>query len=572
MKIVTHAPTLEGQQRTVEALEAQNKILAAIAAGSAAPAFTDATFGQLLDGQNTTSIFYSWWSLSDNGSDTRYQRLNRFAKMLANAWAEKTYTLRGYAAEVSSDTRLTPLNDLTGRSPAALATDTDDGGDDWAENDPMTWYVRANALSLADGTMNVLAIEGEDAFDVTGETAPVYAFALALWRKQANDGSYEITSWKTVAAPDYAPYAGDVAPDGTKRLLTWHPICGGGLTDDGKLTSGVGRKPYIFASAATGLNAARKWDGGNDGLWSDCDSEWLLDMWKLRHFDKENSGILEGCLNYNEQHLIALAETDIKRVLLTREAAAKLIVGSTVSVGDPAGQTNYDRSQSYMRNIADLVKITSIADVTVNGTVYGAVNLDVAAPITTTATTRISTMPWYSGNTERLPGHRDGCTGSLTAGKTPARVAGIEILDGAYVVGVDPLYNVTTNAAGGFDYAVYTCRDSKKLASSITSDYVDTGIRFTGVASGWNWVKAFAANAFGVLFPRLLGGSSNGWYKSAFYGAWSAGARCPGRFGHLNFGAYGGLACEHGAGVGGADWVGRPRLSGSGKKRGEWAV
>lgn len=119
----------------------QDKILAAIAAGGAAPAFVDATFGQMLDGSNTTSIFKSWWPLSDNGTDTRYRRLERFAKMLADAWAEKTYTLRGYAAGVSGDPALTPLDDLAGRSPAVLATDTVPGGEDWAENDPMTWYI-----------------------------------------------------------------------------------------------------------------------------------------------------------------------------------------------------------------------------------------------------------------------------------------------------------------------------------------------------------------------------------------------------------------------------------------------
>ena len=530
----------------------------------------DATWELMLDGTNTTSVFLDWWPLSDNGSDTRYQRLERFGRMLANAWSGKTYTLRGYAAEVSSDTALTPLDDLAGHAPAALATDTDDGGEDWAEEDPMTWYIRANALSLDDGHMNILAIEGEDGFDLGGDTAPLYRFSLALFKRETQDESYETVSFRTVAAPGYDPYERDISPDGTKRVLTWAPCCGGGLTEDGKLTSGVGKKPYIFASAQAGLAAARKWEGGNDALWNDGDSDWLLDMWKLRHFDKENSNKLEGCLNYNIQKKVALAETGVKRVLLSTSDAAGLVVGSTVSIGDPGENTSLDRSNAYMRNIAHLVQIASIANVTIDGTVYAAVNLDMEGTIDTTATTRISTMPWHSGSTEKLPGHRDGSIGSLTNGKYPARIAGVEVLNGAYVVSIEPLYNVTANENGGFDYSIHVCRDSKNLSGSITANHVDTGIRLTGVPSGWQWVKAFLKNKFGILIPRLFGGKSSGWYKSAFYGAVSAGVRVPWRWGHLNYGGYGGLAFGDGGGSPGvAHWYGSPRLSGSGKKRGE---
>lgn len=564
---VTHAPSLEGQLRTAEALEKQNQILAAIAAGSAAPAFVDAAFGQMLDGGNTTSIFKSWWPLSGNGTDTRYRRLERFAKMLADAWAGKTYTLRGYAAGVSSDPALTPLDDLAGRSAAVLATDTTPGDEDWAENDPVTWYVRANALSLDDGTMNVLAVEGEEDFDITGETAPVYTFALALWLKKVEDSSYEVKSWKTVKAPGYRPYAGDVAPDGKKRLLTWHPTFSGGLTADGKLTSGAGKAPYIFAAATTGLTAARKWDGGNDGLWADVDTEWVLDMWQLRHFNKGNAGICDGCIDYNFQPTVALAEENVKRVLLKPADAKNLVVGSTVSVGEPNTGNNIDRGQASMRSLAHLARIISIADVTIDEETYSAVNLDVSTPITTTATTRLSTMPWHRGSTEALPGHKDGCCGSLTARKTPLRVAGVELLDGAYVTGLDALYNVTANADGGFDYAVYTCKDSKKQSGSITADYTDTGIRGIGIPSGWNWVKHFMENTLGIIFPDTFGGSSSGWLKSAFYSTNSAGVRCPWRFGSLGSNTNAGLACEAGdVGPGHANWSGSPRLSaGAGK-------
>ena len=533
----------------------------------------DAACQQMLDGTNTTRVFWPWYSRALAAGETdKYKLLCRFARAMAQAWKDKTYTLQSYDQSVSGVTTMTPMDDLAGKTAAQLCTDKTEAVEDWADEDPMTWYIRANALSLADGTMNVTYIEGEDGFDITGESAPVYTFNLALWLREWNDGTYDYISYKTTRAAGYYPDAGDVGPDNQKRPITWHPTFPGSLNSNGGLTSGAGGKPYNFASAVNGIAAARK-TTAYEGLWNDCDTRWLLRMWQLRHFDLENSNIAEGCTSYNLQYKVSDAEEGVKRVLLTSAQAANFLVGSTVSIGDVGSNTNFDRYQTYMRNIADLVRISSIEKVTVSGTEYTAINLDIENTITTTATTYISTMQWHSGNTENLPGHKDGCTYSLTAGKTPLRVAGVEVLDGSYTVGLDPLYQVTANAAGGFDYAVYECRNSEKLASSITSDYTDTGIKIEGIKSGWNYVKSFVKTKLGILMAKLFGGSSTTFYKSAFSGATSAGVRAPWRFAYLSNGGIAGLAAEHGsASPGFLYWDSRPRLSGAGKKRGEWTA
>ena len=561
------------QERIAAALEKIAQAQAGIAAGSAGAEFVDATFTAILDGTNTTEVFRQWWPISDTSGETRYHRLERFANMLAAAWDGKVYTVRGYAESVGDPT-MTPMDDLAGRSAAVLATDVAPGGVDWAEEDPMTWYTRANALSLADGKMNVLAVEGEDTFDITGESAPVYTFALALWRREVRDASYTTKSWRTTRAADFRPYAGDVGPDGKKRALTWHPTFGGALNSKGNLTSGAGLPAANFTSGTQGLAAAKKWNT-YEGLWCDCDTEWLLDMWQLRHFNKENSGILEGCTTYNFQYQVAAAENGVSRVLVTAAQAANLVVGSTVSVGDNATTPdNRDRGQADMRNLADKVRITSMAVVSVSGTEYTALNLDMGGKtMDVPAAAWVSTMPWHRGSTERVPGHKDGCLGHLTNGKYPLRVAGVEAVDGAYAIGLDPLYNVTANTAGGYDYTVHECRDSEKLASVIGEGYTDTGITYKGIASGWNYVKEFVQNVLGIVFPKTVGGSATNWYKSAFYGSWGAGVRCPWRFAALNDGGGAGLASELGNLAPGAlSWYGVPRLSGSGKKRGEWAA
>ena len=561
-------PSYAQHERMAAALEA-----IALNGGQNSAEALDAACRQLLDGTNTTRVFWSWYPRALAAGETdKYKLLSRFATAAAQAWNGKTYTLRSYDPSVSGITKMTPMDDLADKVAAQLCTENTEAVEDWADEDPMTWYIRANALSLEDGTMNITYFEGEDGFDITGEDAPVYTFALALWIKEWNDGAYDYISFRTTRGSGYYPDAGDVDPKNKKRPITWHATFPGSLDSKGALTSGAGIKAYNFASATAGIQKARQ-KTIYEGLWNDCDTRWILRMWQLRHFDLENSNIAEGCTNYNYQYMAALPEENVKRVLLSASQAAGFIVGSTVSVGDMGAQSNKDRWNAWMRNLADLVKVSSIEKVTVNGTEYTAINLDISGTITTTATTCISTMPWHSGATEALPGHKDGCTFSLTAGKTPLRVAGVEVLDGSYTIGLDPLYDTTANEAGGFDYTVYQCRDSQKLSGSITADYEDTGIVYSGMPSGWNYVKAFIKSKLGVLFPKLIGGSSTTYLKSAFYGTDSAGVRCPWRFAHLYSGGFAGLAAGNGNyAPGNSHWYGRPRLCGAGKKRGEWSA
>ena len=560
-------PTAEQFEELIQAVDGLS-----FGSGDAA---LDATFQTIMDGTNTTKIFRQWWPLSASDGSTRYGRLCRFARMLAQTAADKKYTLRSYKDTVSTLTTMTPMDDLVGKSAVQLCTQDTVPVKDWGDEEAFGWYVRANALSLQDGTMNVLAVEGVDSeFDITGETAPVYSFSVALWHKKWADGDYEYSSWATARHEGYYPYDGDVGLDGLKRDLTWHPSFPGSLNQSNGLTSGKGGKPYLWASGSDGNTAAKK-VSAYEGLWNDADTIWALDMWRLRHFDLENSGICEGCTNYNYQYRPAVAETGVKRVILTTAQAANLIVGSNMELGEQYGTENpsNDRYYAYNYSICKYANITSIEEVVIDETTYAAVYLDVSSTFDTTATCLFSTMPWDSGVTDALPGHKDGALYNLTAGKAPMRVMGVELMDGAYAIGLDPLYNVTNFADGKGDYAVYECRDSENLAGSITANYVATGITYTEMPQGWQYVRKFVDTVKAVLFPEKIGGSSTTYQKSAFYGTYSAGVRCPWRFGYLASGATAGLACEYGYySPSNARWYGRPRLSGAGKKRGDWTA
>ena len=543
-------------------------------AKASTPASTlDGMYTAMLDGTNTQKIFKLWWPFAVTQSENKYSCLERFAAMLDTAWGDKTYTVRNIHESVSGDASGTPLDDLAdGRSAAPLVTDASTGVADWAENDPMTWYVRANAKSLADGTMEVLAVETEAAFDVTGETAPVYCFSPALAVKEWDDGSYLYTSWHMRAGDGYVPMAGDVAPDGTHRLLTWHPAFYGGKNSAGGMTSGAGLLPMPWTSANAALPLARKLTA-YDGLWCDCDTQFALMAWRLRHWTLSNSGQLEGCTNYNYQYTLAAAETGVKRVLLTKAQGANLLAGSCVCLGERGSNTNNDRNQAYNHDVFNVAKILSVETVTVNDTEYAAVNLDLASTIDTTTTMLVSTMPWPNGTTEALPGHSDGCIGNLTNGRYPYRIAGMEMQIGSYCEELDPLWRASLVDDDHWHYDVYSCRDSEKLAGSITANYQKVGEFDLPNANKWNWnyIRALNKMAAEAQIPTKFGGSSSTYVKAAFSSPGGAGVYAPWRFGNLNDGGACGLPCALGnAGPGASTWRGVPRLAGSGKKRGEW--
>lgn len=543
-------------------------------AKASTPASTlDGMYTAMLDGTNTQKIFKLWWPFAVTQSENKYSCLERFAAMLDTAWGDKTYTVRNIHESVSGDASGTPLDDLAdGRGAAPLVTDASTGVADWAENDPMTWYVRANAKSLADGTMEVLAVETEAAFDVTGETAPVYCFSPALAVKEWDDDSYLYTSWHMRAGDGYVPMAGDVAPDGTHRLLTWHPAFYGGKNSAGGMTSGAGLLPMPWTSANAALPLARKLTA-YDGLWCDCDTQFALMAWRLRHWTLSNSGQLEGCTYYNYQYTLAAAETGVKRVLLTKAQGTNLLVGSCVCLGERGSNTNNDRNQAYNHDVFNIAKILSVETVTVNDTEYAAVNLELDSTIDTTTTMLVSTMPWPNGTTEALPGHSDGCLGSLTNGKYPYRIAGMEMQIGSYCEELDPLWQASLVDDDHWHYDVYSCRDSEKLAGSITANYQKVGEFDLPNANKWSWnfIRALNKMAAEAQIPTKFGGSTSTYVKAAFRSPGGAGVYAPWRFGTLSVGGYCGLPCALGYnGPGYSRWYGVPRLAGSGKKRGEW--
>ena len=199
---------------------------------------------------------------------------------------------------------------------------------------------------------------------------------------------------------------------------------------------------------------------------------------------------------------------------------------------------------------------------TVNDTEYAALNLELDAPINTTTTMLVSTMPWESGTTECVPGHSDGCRGSLTNGKYPYRVAGIEMQIGAYIEQLDPLWKASIVDDDHWHYDVFSCKSGEKQVGSISSDYAQTGSFDLNDKAAWSWhyIRKLGKLGAEAMMYEKFNGSGSTYVRAAFNSPGSAGLCAPWRGGNLDDGANCGLPCANGNNSpANSNWNGVPR-------------
>ncbi len=530
--------------------------------GYANKEFVDATYAAMLDDTNTTAIFKLWWPLSDDGVQTKAQRLDRWFTLLRN---DKTYGAQFGSPDVSSATDGTLTDASTGET-CALSTDTTQGADTLDEHRAF-WWLRVNAVEAdAQGHLAVKFIEIEDGYDRTGEIAPVYTLQVAPYIKKTRTDAILARQLRTMPGDGFHLWAEGKDPDGTPRAYVAHATYPAGYDANGYVTSGAGKRPIIRTSYDTGrtkIKAGREFQT----QWQSHDQNWLLLMWQLRHGSLVPDGKMEGCLYYTYQYLAAAAAAGVKYVPLTSAQAANFIVGSAVSVGETGGSTNSDRNTAANYNLADCVRITKKASVVIDGVEYVAVYLDIPAAIDVTTTTRISTMPWWSGTTDAVLGRGDGSPRNNTNGQSACRCAGIEYSNGAYrIVGGSELYVYAATADGASELQVWACKEQGKESNSANADYVDTGMRFIATAAGWYYGKEMDDTYDTVFFFKSAGGNGTGsstYLRSGIYTpAVKSGVCVPGGVGSLDSGARGGLVCVDGlSSCGNAYWTGALGLS-----------
>ena len=323
------------------------------------------------------------------------------------------------------------------------STDTDAGTDDY-ENIPLFQWVHVIYKRYSDGAPYPVAIEGTKEYDDLLATGACDVGSMQMSFYVSLDSSNE--AYDTLTISDL-PFEGAVIWSECRRangdILPW---CIGSSYysskgDDGLLHSLPNRRPENFQSYNNMCDNYPKKGAGYQGAGTERTTFSYIFM-TIKGGTKNIQTLFQGCTNYSFQYTCAVAETNVKRVIVTESQGADFVIDASVTLG--TNSSNNDRGNSATFSISKDAKVLSKEKVTINDTAYIAINLDLVTPITTTTSTLISSIHWRSGSTDKVFSHRDGSYVSNTDAKHPFRIQGREYRVGGWDVASDTMFWLTS--------------------------------------------------------------------------------------------------------------------------------
>lgn len=440
------------------------------------------------------------------------------------------------------------------------STDTTEGQDDYLNGShPLFEWCNVNYVRDSDGSPRPIAIEGDSVYKTTGAVDVGVMQMSFWWRWDSSNAEYDLITISDSPHPELGlePWPECVKADGT--VLPWCIASKyvSGLAADGKLRSQPGLKPARAQSHNNMITNYAQKGAGYFGAGA-VRNLYQIIMNAIKGATKSSQTLFSGCTSYNYQYDAAVqSEEENTYFPVTKAQAANLIVGSYVSVGYGRyddGALNKDRGISTVHQYADNVRILKIEDL---GDDNSAVYLDVEEGFPTTSITlaesqvapiMLSTMHWYSGQTDAVKGHHDGSPVSNTSGKYPYRVQGREYAVGGYIVASDMAMDLQA------DYTKHVYVAEKGTAhtsveATIRSTYKQIGT-IPAAAAGNNadwWVGDVAVDMeTGAWYPTVEGsGESQGMGDRCYAGGSTAtsGMREWLQGGDLGVGSHAGSAC-----------------------------
>lgn len=448
------------------------------------------------------------------------------------------------------------------------STNTVKGRNDY-ENIGLFMSFDVNGYIDENDDYHVTAIKGDGKFKADGTNGDVWVMAMVGYTKYYSTDTVWGLSYADVLFPGYDVIQEAVKPDGTIRPYLLHAKYAAGRNPlDGKLASISGVSPEYNNMSHNGQITEFKAKGAQYSGKTSHDDFYISMMFYIKYATLNQESIMKGCINYYLQYANLVAETGVKRVIVTNSQANNLIVGSCVSIGDySTGTISDDRGNAQNYNKADRVKITKIEDL---GNGNSAVYVDSANTFDTTLTTTITTYPWQTGACDNVLG-ADGSPYSNSSGKEPCMINGIEFMVGGYeVIQNLIIYNDNTDM-NDYNIKVYACYDCKKYATSPTSDYDLISYRIAKTNEVWQYITKIGIDFKhpSVIVPIEVGGSSTTGFADGLYSNKPVtGYRGWLSLGYLYFGSLCGLRCLGAAGgLADAWWVFLGRLSATGRSR-----
>ena len=503
------------------------------------------------------ALFAEWWKIQYNPDlFTKSEMLERwFGNVLVDTRVHGVTTPR-YSKSTSMIGELT--DDSTGLV-CTPSTESTAGSDPFAHL-PQFWCLEVSAEKNTDGSHTIYYVEHiDDTSDVRSGEHLCWVLQKNTYKREYQDKDYKYLKTRCTAAPGYKRWKEGTDRTGKVHEYMAHPKYYAGIDADGGITCGTGLKPVNRTSHQTGVTRWRgrgaQYSGASGSLVKFLDA-----MVRLKYGRKGNSGKIEGCVNYNYQYTVAVSETSVERVILTKEQAANLLVGSAVMLGIQSGS---DRNTASNYSIFDGKLITAIETVTIEEKEYSAVYVDNGGKTfdTTAGSTYLSTSPYYSGWNDNVLG-RDGSRYSPTSGKEPGMIQGVEFMNGSYLIVSDELWQWSTDADGNYNFDCFKCYDQSKVGSAINENYEQiTGAHLVypaGTGGAWTYITDNIIDD-DVLWPEATIATGSGVGVGAgFYRIPAAsGVRAAWCFGHLGGGGLGSVSCRASDfWVSSADWVG----------------
>ena len=489
-----------------------------------------------------------------------------FANWFALQRTGKVYTVKFPLWETSQSSLGTKLHDNAGlvceASTPYVAGKTD------YESIPVFRTYDVNAYTDDDGVIHVTAFKGDENFKDTGEN-DVLVLGTSYYEKYWTEDGYWYYSITDLPRDGY-----EIAAECKKKNGGIRPfaVYGKYVAGDinGKPYSSKGLIPAYAPFEAISAYHEVDYFGQRGKYYSGgmmWDYKYVATRFWLKFATLNSQSILGGCSSYSPQYVVAKAESNVKRAILTKAQANNLLVGSCVSIGSGGA---IDRSN---KTVHDIVRNAQITEIVAIDDTYSAIYLDVDKPFTTTTTCAVTTMHWLSGYSDQILG-RDGSLGkTATDQRYPIVISGIELMVGGYEIPSNVMMDIK-----GSDIVrdVYITNDATKLSKDTTkimSTWNKSQYQIKGTKTdNWNFITAVGIDTkYGGIFPTASGqsgsGTGTGFADAVYFANATSGQREFLALGRLGPGGAAGLSCL-GANLGWswAWWacLGRLSLSGVG--------
>ena len=456
------------------------------------------------------------------------------------------------------------------------STNTTAGRNDFAKDkvtDLMFNGIEVNGYIDDEGEPHITAVKGSPGFARDGSNGDVWMAYMTPYYKRIYTDTEEGWDFADHQVDDLVPWPDSVRPDGTVRSFYFKSKYSGVIGKDG-LVSSISGKPLIRNVSHNGQLTEIAKKGAQYCGMTTTDMAWAQWMFDMKFANHNSELIMAGMTGYSGQYAATVVEEGVRRIIIRKEDAKQLLVGSYVSIGYGAisnGTISNDRGNQSMHAYADDVKLLKIEDYDANNS---AVYVDAASTFSTArvklndtleSPVYISTMHWWSGSCDDVKGS-DGSPSDCKSRKEPFILSGVEFGHGGYYVLADIVMSGTYDAeADVYGQTPYIVNDSRKIATSLTDDYAKMGITTPNLQDGWNYIskEGYDPKAPWLQIPiEAKATSSTGFADSINTGNRSTGLREVLWFGGLAYWSRAGLRCVAlSDGLGGWWWRYLCRLS-----------